>query len=383
MGPRIKRSIAEGFRAANRSWLGIGFFAAGLAAVTVLSIGLILATKPPPELFEEPVEPAAALPTIDLMESAFAQEPEGAASPEEPAAQPEETPAATEPAPAMEPAAQPAGEPEAAGTAPAPFDAGEANLFEELEGADEFTLPEPNAAPPDVTADDARVRVIGQWFGRAWPLLLIALLLAAAGNVWLSGGQISYLAKQVSAQRAPVSEFWVAGSRAFLPLIGAWALSLAVAAAVVGVLALVAALLAILPEAARAVLGTLVAVGLLIGFVWLVVRLSFWFIAIVVEGVGPIAGLKASFRASRGRWWRLTGLGLLMVLLSYVASLPFALLGWLGSRIGGGAGVALGLAGNVGGILMSLYVGFVMLAAYLRFYADTKAVPSGVSPATP
>ncbi|MBI3331105.1 MAG: hypothetical protein HYZ96_03225, partial [Candidatus Omnitrophica bacterium] len=218
MGPGIKRSIVEGFRAANRSWLGIGFFAAGLAAVTVLAIGLILATSPPPELFE-PTEPAAALPAIELMESAFAQE-ESPASPEEPAAQPEEPPAATEPAPATEPAAQPAETP--AATEPAPVDEGEADLFDELEDAEEAAPLLPEAAAPAVPADDeARARVVGQWFGRAWPLLLIALLLAAAGNVWLNGGQIGYLAKQVSGQRAPVSEFWVVGSRAFFPLCGA------------------------------------------------------------------------------------------------------------------------------------------------------------------
>jgi len=364
MGPGIKRSIVEGFRAANRSWLGIGFFAAGLAAVTVLAIGLILATSPPPELFE-PTEPAAALPAIELMESAFAQE-ESPASPEEPAAQPEETPAATE---------------------PAPVDEDEADLFDELEETEEAAPPLPEAAAPAVPADDeARARVIGQWFGRAWPLLLIALLLAAAGNVWLNGGQIGYLAKQVSGQRAPVSEFWVAGSRAFFPLCGAWALSLLAVAVVIGVLALITALLAVLPDPARAVLGVLVTIGFLIGFVWLIVRLAFWFIAIVVDRVGPIAALKASFKASRGRWWRLVGLGLLMALISYVAWLPFALVEWLGARLDGGAAMALGLIGNIGGIIVSLYVGFAALAAYLRFYVDTKAtpvVPSVASPTAP
>lgn len=345
--------------------MGMGFFAAGMAAVTVLAIGLVMATNPPPELFEEPTEPEAALPAIGLMESAFAQEEGSPASPEEPVAQPE-------------------GAPPAAEQEPAPADEGEATLFDELDETTAEPIPPlPDAvapAAPVPAADEERARVIGQWFGRAWPMLLIALLLAAAGNVWLNGGQIGYLAKQVTAPPARVSEFWAAGTRAFLPLIGAWALSLAGVAAIVGILALVAALLALLPEAARAVLGTLVTVGLLIGFIWLVVRLAFWFIAIVVDRLGPIAAFKASFRASRGRWWRLVGLGLLMALISYVAWLPFALVEWLGNRIGGGAAVALGLIGNIGGILASLYVGFVALAAYLRFYEDAKSAPAGVAP---
>jgi len=82
----------------------------------------------------------------------------------------------------------------------------------------------------------------------------------------------------------------------------------------------------------------------------------------------------------------LVGLGLLMALISYVAWLPFALVEWLGARLDGGAAMALGLIGNIGGIIVSLYVGFAALAAYLRFYVDTKAtpvVPSVASPTAP
>ena len=363
MGPRIKRSIVEGFRAANRSWLGIGFFAAGLLAITVAAIGLVMVTNPPPELFEE--RPGIGARLEETL--AFAQEgetPEAAA----PAA---DTATDTE---AEEPTLFDQLEtPEAAEPAPASTGEGAADLLDELE---EAVAP---AAAPD---GEARARVIGQWFGRAWPALLIALLLAFAGNAWLNGGQIGYLAKQVTAQHAAVSEFWVAGSRAFLPLIGAWALSLLGMAGAIAVLALVGTGLAALPEAARAVLGALIGFGFLAGFIWLIVRLAFWFIAIVVERIGPIAALKASFRVSRGRWWRLVGLGLLMALVSYAAWVPFGLLEWVGTLIGGGAAVALSLVGNVGGIVASLYVGFVALAAYLRFYEDAKSAPAGAGPST-
>ena len=364
MGPRIKRSIVEGFRAANRSWLGIGFFAAGLLAITVAAIGLVMVTNPPPELFED--RPGIGARLEEPL--AFAQEgetPEAAA----PAA---DTATDTE---AEEPTLFDQLEtPEAAEPAPASTGEGAADLLDELE---EAVAP---AAAPD---GEARARVIGQWFGRAWPVLLIALLLAFAGNVWLNGGQIGYLAKQVTAQHAAVSEFWVAGSRAFLPLIGAWTLSLLGMAGAVAVLALVGVALAALPEAARAVLGALIGLGFLAGFVWLIVRLAFWFIVVVVERAGPVAALKASFKVSRGRWWRLVGLGLLMVLVSYAAWVPFGLLEWVGTLIGGGAAVALGLVGNVGGIVVSLYVGFVALAAYLRFYEDAKSAPAGPGPSAP
>ena len=309
MAPGIKRSIEEGFRAANKSVKGIAFYVGGLIVVTALTLGGIFVTNPPPELFQEPA-------AVAVDEGVFA--------------------------------------------------------------VDEDTMTLSEAVLAD--EEQERTRIVSDWFGRAWFLILLSLLIAMAGNLWLSGGQIGYMAKQITGPPTPVSEFWVVGTRAFLPLLGGTAFVILGA----GVLALIAALLGalatVLPDALSGVLAILLMVAFFVGGVWLLVRLAFWFIAIVTDRLGPVAALKASFRSTQTHWWRIFGLGVLMVLLSYAVQLPFALLGWLGGTIGGGVETALGLISSVVGTLVSLYVGFITLGAYVRFYEDVKTTPA-TSPA--
>jgi hypothetical protein len=269
------------------------------------------------------------------------------------------------------------------------------DLFGQLELTQEAAVPAqqpaPQATPTPETQDAARqgqeaeeqARLLGQWLGRAWPLLLICLLVAIMANTWLSGGQIGYLAKRVTTQQANIAEFWIAGTRAFGALLGAWFISVlalgALALAFVLIIWLFSALANAVPDVVLVILGLLLGLAALIGLIWLGVRLVFWYIAIVVEKLGPIAGLKAGFRATRGRWWRVAGLGLLMVLISFGVSVPFGLLEWLGNTAGGTTALVMGILSNVLGTVASLFVGFVMLAAYIRFYEDVKSASVSAS----
>jgi hypothetical protein len=115
---------------------------------------------------------------------------------------------------------------------------------------------------------------------------------------------------------------------------------------------------------------------------WLAVRLVFWYPAIVTTGVGPVAGLKASFRASRGRWWSLGGLIALLGVIFFGISLLLGVIEGLANTAGGGAAGGLGLAINLFGAAVNFYLGFVSMAAVLRFYADvTSSVSAGSAPA--
>ena len=236
----------------------------------------------------------------------------------------------------------------------------------------------PAAAPaataaPTESATQRAERVIGEWFGRAWPMVLLLAFLFIAGSTWLNGGQIGYLAKCISAGRAALSEFWTTGSRAFAALLGSSLLGLVAVAGLAAVwFALVVGLISS-DQTALVVLGALLAAALIAAVVWIGVRLSFWFIAIVLNHQGPLAALKASFQATRGRWWRVLWLGCLAGLIGYGAVLPFALLGFLGRLAGGAAATALTIIGNLAGALASLFVGFAILAAFIRFYEDTKS----------
>ncbi len=353
MEPGIKQSIGQGFQAANRSWLGIVFFAGAWLLVALVAFLGLAVTNPPPAVFEE----------------------------RPPLVQPAPPPAATTPP------APPAAESPATPT--------DATLFDQLEApesaetaadvqpvAADVAPQVPDAAAPAEPAVDASQaqaqQAITAWFGRAWPMLLIVVLLLVASSLWLSGGQVGYLAKQVVAGQAKVSEFWVTGTRAFVPLLALSALLMLAGAGLLGIFLVIAAVFAALqavPEALRAILAVLVFIAALVGLIWLAVRFAFLVIAIVVDRAGPVASFTASLRVTRGRWWRVFWLGALMGLLSYAVWLTVALVEWLGGLAGGPIAVALSVVSNLAGMVASLYVSFAALAAYLRFYEDAKTAP--------
>ncbi|MBI2496287.1 MAG: hypothetical protein HYW10_07015 [Candidatus Omnitrophica bacterium] len=341
MAPGIGRSIREGFRVANRSWIGMGFVAACGIVIGLIALGVVLLMKPPAELF-----------------------------------QPAPTPAEEVTAPTATPTAQ-----------AAPADAQGVDVFAQL-GTAETAAPsaqEQEAASPPRTdaATSAREqaeqhrRVIGEWFGRSWPVLVLCALFLIAASIWLYGGQIGYLAKRVTSQHASVSEFWVEGTRAFWALLGASLLGvLLFGGGVLGIVLIAAvgsAMSSATPQWLLVLLGVVFYAAAFGGWIWLGVRLVFWFVAIVGDRVGPLAGFQASFRATRGRWWRAFGLVVLFVLIALGCWLPFGLLEAIGNLAGGQAALVAGLVSQVGSSVANLYVGFVSLAGFIRFYEDTKA----------
>lgn len=237
------------------------------------------------------------------------------------------------------------------------------------------------AAPEDDQAqavretEENRLRIAGEWFGRAWPMLLVALLFLSGISTWLYGGQIGYLAKQVRGEPTKISEFWIAGTRAFWPLLGGWLISLLLAVGIVAAIVLVALAIAALPDAVSGILGVILTIAGVVALVWLLVRAVLWFVAIVADRLGPIAGLTASFRATRGRWWKLFGLLLLLLLIALGVGLVFALFEGLGDLLGGVSAVAIRFLSSVLQlVVVNLYLGFAMTAALIRFYEDTKSV---------
>ncbi|MBI4598244.1 MAG: hypothetical protein HY737_07605 [Candidatus Omnitrophica bacterium] len=298
MAARIGTSVVTGFRSANRSWLGIGLYAAGWLVIGVISLASLLVTSPPQALFED----------------------------------------ADTPAPAV--------------TAQADAQMVEARNTE-------------------------RERIINAWFFRAWPVLLGLAIVYVLATTWLTGGQLGYAAQLVRTPHAHLRDFRAAGSRHFGPLLGALGLGLAVS---VIAFAAVIALVMVSAAAGRGVLVALSVAALLVAsvaLVWLGVRLVFWWIAIVGDGLGPIAALKASFRATRKRWWRTMGLVALLGVINAGASIVCRAIVIFGGVLGGVGGVLLILAGVLPLIIWSLYFTFVFTAASIRFYDDaTKSAPS-------
>jgi len=219
---------------------------------------------------------------------------------------------------------------------------------------------------------EERLNLAGEWLARAWPVVLLCLLIALTTGLWLQGGRIGYLATVVGSGRASVSAFWTTGLRSFGALLGGWFLSITAFAGIVTALALPAAVFSALfsaaPAGVRALVGLVVSAGFLIGLAWLAVRLVFWFIAIVVDRVGPVAGLTASLRATRGRWGMVFGLGALLGLIALGVEIVLRGL----ALLGGPTLVTVILVG-VPGAIARLYVGFAAQAAFIHYYAETKS----------
>jgi len=254
MGPTIGRSIGQGFRAANASWAGMAVFGASWLLVGLVAFVGVAVTNPPREVFEEreAATPEAILPDVTAPELSA---PETAPQPA-----PSEPPAPEAPAP------EAAAPPETAGT----------DLFEQMERAPEAAPAEPDAAAPTVApapdledlaaADDARRdRLFNEWFGRAWPVLLVCALLILGAGVWLNGGQIGYLVQRVSTGQAKVTDLWRTGAKAFGALLGAWMLSILGAGALLLLFSSFGFLFQALPAAMPDWLVAALAILLLVG----------------------------------------------------------------------------------------------------------------------
>ncbi len=320
MEPKIGRSIAQGFQTANRSWPGIGFMAVCWITLGLLSLGTLALTGIPWEAFQEA----------------------GMTGPANLRQQVEDTQ--------------------------------DKALGGIEETADDETGSE-DTAVPGTDANQARLDAVTHWISGAWPVVVLWVLVFVAVSLWLQAGQIGYLAKLVNTQQSLLSEFWKTGTRVFLPLLGAWGISLlafAVLAAVIALLAWIGSL-AVLPNWLAVVFAILMVVAGLVGLIWLSARILFWFVAIVVDRVGPVAGIQASLRATAGRVWKVLGLLGVVVMISIGVAITFGIIDTLAGFVGGVGKTVITAVSNILGIVVNLYLGFATSAAFIRFYGDTQA----------
>lgn len=245
--------------------------------------------------------------------------------------------------------------------------------IEEPAAVDETGAPLDDAAPAPALPADADA-AMAEWTGRAWPVLVILGLITIAASTWLYAGQISYLTARVRGQAATVGTYVSGATSAFGPLLLTSLLMLA-AIAVLGLLVVISGLiLGALPEAAAGVLGGILLASGTAAVVWLMVRAAFWFIAVVADNRGPVAGLKASLAVTKGKWLKTFGLLACLFGIAIVALVLFNLLTGLAEVIGGPVGLAVQVLVTLAQlVLLNLYFGFAFVAASVRFYEDAKA----------
>lgn len=212
---------------------------------------------------------------------------------------------------------------------------------------------------------------------RSWPVLigclLIALLVLLTVSLGLYGGQMGYLVRQIRGEPARVSDFWIIGKRTLGPLLGSSVLACLVGLGGLGLPFLLLLALSFVSKLLSGILAVLFVIAAIVVLIWLSVRLCFWPIAIVAERFGPIAGLKASFRATQGRWGKIALFILVFVLIQIGGIVVFTPLQWLGGLLGS-IGSTLLLILRL--VVLNLYLPFALSAALIRFYEDTKSTPA-------
>lgn len=365
MEPAIGRSVGSGFRAAWSSWAAIGVFAGIWILLTTGTWLVLLATGIPGELF-------MARPAVELTTATPAPV---ATTPAVADRALEETVAEEELLETKEILPQPAETPEI----PLESDASEEatqeppSLYEQMQATEPLALQTP--IQPETASDEELDRLMEEWVSKAWPALLLISVITLLVMAWLIAGQIGFLSAAVMQGHASLSDYWKSASQGFLRLLGSLLLSTLLWIGVVlsGVLLLIglSVLAAVIPKALMGLVGLFFALVLFVGLVWIGVRFSFWFIAVVMDRVGPVAGLKASYRATRGRWWKTLGLQAILGLILLGVVVLMRVLELL--VISGGMGVlAVLIFSSALLMVVLLLTTFVSVAATIRFYADAK-----------
>ncbi len=232
--------------------------------------------------------------------------------------------------------------------------------------------PGPGSMPAPVTpsmAKDAK-RLLGvlaplkPWAVHAKGLLIPLALLALAAWAWMTAGRLGYLEARMQ-QPTSLRTFWTVGAERLVPVLKVAGLRAVFGAAVFAVSAGLVLLERVGPPAWQAgwsVLSDAGVFGIFALMIWFSVVSIFWFIAAVVDRLGPVAALKASVAAARRQFWSVCGLLAgwilvslaLMVLLAYPREL-------------------MSLGDPRGGQLFDASVG-VFVAVFTRFAFDASLI---------
>ena len=215
---------------------------------------------------------------------------------------------------------------------------------------------------------------IEQWFLRIWPVVMLMVLFLILAGIFLYGGQIGYLTKQIRGEPAKTSDFMTAASKSFIPLVGVYLLSFALIGAPLlvggGLIALSAK---IFPTAFSILLSAVFIVSVLVLFAWLGVRLVFSGLAVPADHIGPIESLKTSFRITKGRFWNVVLFSVVLNLISLAVDVSFRLLNWIGGFMGGALIFILAFL-SIG---IGIYLAFLKEAATIFYYDEAKPITTG------
>ncbi|MEU4348846.1 glycerophosphoryl diester phosphodiesterase membrane domain-containing protein [Streptomyces sp. NPDC023838] len=192
-----------------------------------------------------------------------------------------------------------------------------------------YLLPDPPEIDPNATGTEALDQAIDSLRSSMLYLLPIGVV-ALIGTVFVTAVLTVVISRSVLGRPVTLREAWADARPRLLPLLGLLALLPLTAAAVVGIGILPGALIGSDAGAALAGLGGLAAFVVVI---WLLVRFSLAAPALMLERQSLVKSLRRSAKLVRGAWWRIFGITLLTLLLTFIVSMiiaiPFTVIGTL------------------------------------------------------
>ncbi|WP_045729758.1 glycerophosphoryl diester phosphodiesterase membrane domain-containing protein [Pseudarthrobacter chlorophenolicus] len=195
----------------------------------------------------------------------------------------------------------------------------------------------------------------GMGFGFAGAILVVSILTLVISAV-LQGAMVVPVARSILNRPTGFRQMWALAKSRAGALIGLAALL--VAAVLFAFLVFGGVAVALIAGTDRAA-GALFLIPLVPAFIavfaWIAIKVMVAPAAVVIEEVGPIAALRRSWQLTRGNWWRIFGMTLVVSLLvgviSQVVMIPVSLLtSFLGTVVSphGGSGQDAGMAVAVG-----------------------------------
>jgi hypothetical protein len=205
---------------------------------------------------------------------------------------------------------------------------------------------------------------VGHLLADLLPIVLVTIGLGFVIENVLAGLLTAVIGRGVLGQKVSIGEAWalgrigpVLGAACLLVLVG---LGLPVAVGIVVVVLVLAHAYAV-----AAILGFLGFVAVVVFEAIVQVRLSLTIPAVVLERVGPWAGIQRSWRLSRGSSWRLFGIllltGLLVGICTLILQIPFDIVtGIINSHTSGSTVTAIYVLALVVGAIGSIVAGAVV-----------------------
>ncbi|WP_406344221.1 hypothetical protein [Streptomyces sp. NBC_00648] len=192
-----------------------------------------------------------------------------------------------------------------------------------------YLLPDPPEIDPNATGTEAIDQAFDSLRSSLLSLLPIGVL-ALIGTLFVTAVLTVVISRSVLGRPVTLREAWAEARPRLLPLLGLLVLLPLMAGAVVGIGILPGALIGSDAGAALAGLGGLAAVVVVI---WLLVQFSLAAPALMLERQGLVKSLRRSAKLVRGAWWRIFGITLLTLLLTFIVSMiiaiPFTVIGTL------------------------------------------------------